>query len=144
MYHSIKNIPLAKENLETGISLLEQYNLIYTNDSIPQICNYASLLANIGDTDTALHALHKPSKIIQEYNSDVCSNHAMVHELLGTIYLLKDDISNAQLHLKKALSIYEILWENEPELIEAKKQEIANLHVQAGLSIGQKLLNIRK
>lgn len=140
LYHSIKNIPLAKENLETGISLLEQYNLIYTNDCIPQVCNYASLLANIGENNTALHALHKTSKIILEYNSDICSDHAMVQELLGTIYLLNADITNAQLHLKKALSIYEILWEHEPELIEAKKQEIANLHVQAGLTIGQKVI----
>lgn len=140
LYHSIKNIPLAKVNLEMGISLLEQYNLIYTNDCIPQVCNYASLLATIGETDTALHALHKTSKIILEYNSDICSDHAMVQELLGTIYLLNADITNAQLHLKKALSIYEILWEHEPELIEAKKQEIANLHIQAGLTIGQKLI----
>ena len=138
LYHSIKNMPLARENLEIGISLLEQYNLIYTNDCIPQVCNYASFLANTGETDTALHALHKTSKIIQEYNSDICSDHAVVQELLGTIYLLNADITNAQLHLKKALSIYEILWEHEPELLEVKKQEITNLHVQAGLTIGRK------
>lgn len=127
-----------------GISLLEQYNLIYTNDCIPQVCNYASFLANIGETDTALHALHKTSKIIQEYNSDICSDHAVVQELLGTIYLLNADISNAQLHLKKALSIYEVLWEQEPELLEMKKLEISNLHVQAGLTIGQKFLNRKR
>ena len=68
----------------------------------------------------------------------------MVLELLGTIYLLEGNIPNAQLHLKKALSIYEIIWENEPELIEAKKQEIAALHVQAGLAIGQKVLSKKK
>lgn len=139
LYHSVKNMPLAKENLEMGISLLEQYNLIYTNDCIPQVCNYASFLANIGETDTALQALHKTSKIIQEYNSDICSNNAVVQELLGTIYLLNADITSAQLHLKKAFSIYETLWEHEPELLESKKQEIANLHVQARLTIGQKL-----
>ena len=144
LYHSIKDMPLARENLEMGISLLEQYNLIYTNDCIPQVCNYASFLANIGETDTALHALHKTSKIIQEYNSDICSDHAVVQELLGTIYLLNADITNAQLHLKKALSIYEILWEHEPELLEVKKQEITNLHIQAGLTIGQKFLNQKR
>lgn len=137
-------MPLAKENLEMGISLLEQYNLFYTNDCIPQVCNYASFLANIGETDTALQALHKTSKIIQEYNSDICSDHAVVQELLGNIYLLSADITNAQLHLKKALSIYEILWEQEPELLEVKKQEITNIHVQAGLTIGQKLLGKKK
>lgn len=115
---------------------------LQTNDIvIPQICNYASLLANIGETDTSLYALHKTSKIIQEYNSDICNDLAMVQELLGTIYLLNADINNAQLHLKKTLSIYELLWKNEPELLEAKKQESTNLHIQAGLAIGQKLLN---
>lgn len=103
----------------------------------------AQFLRNMHDTDIALHALHKTSKIIQEYNSDICSDHATVQELLGTIYLLTADIPNAQLHLRKALSIYEILWENEPELIEAKKQEISNLHVQAGLTIGQNLIQKR-
>ena len=117
LYHTIHKLSLAKENLEIGISLLEQYNLIYTNDCIPQVCNYASILTDMGETDTALQALHKTSKIIQEYNSDICSDHAIVLELLGTIYLLESNISNAQLHLKKALSIYEIIWENEPELM---------------------------
>lgn len=143
LYHSINNLALAKENLETGISLIEQYSL-YSNDCIPQICNYASLLTNMGELDIALHALNKISKIIQEYNSDICSDYAMVLELLGTIYLLKADIHTAQLHLKKALSIYEIIWENEPEWIESKKQEIAALHVQAGLTLGQKLLSEKK
>ena len=57
----------------------------------------------------------------------------------ATDIALNADITNAQLHLKKALSIYESLWEQEPELLESKKHEIANLHVQAGLTIGQKL-----
>ena len=30
-----------------GISLLQQYQLLYTNDSIPQINNYAVLLIEI-------------------------------------------------------------------------------------------------
>ena len=141
LYHKAKNTHLSKENLEKGISLLEQYGLIYTNDTVHQVCNYAALLAEIGERDAAFNALHKISKIVQEYNSDISSDYATIQELIGMLYLLEADIEKGQFHLKKALSIYEILWANEPELIEAKKQEIQNLHVQAGLTIGQKLLS---
>ena len=36
---------LAREHMEKGLFLLERYNLLYTNDSIPQITNYAMFLA---------------------------------------------------------------------------------------------------
>ena len=45
--------------MEMGISLLEQYQLLYTNDSIPQINNYAVLLIEIQEPDLALSALQK-------------------------------------------------------------------------------------
>lgn len=143
LYHRIKNIILAKENLETGISLLEQYNLIYTNDCIPQVCNYAALLADIGEIDVALKALHKISRVVQEYNSDISSDYASIQELIGSLYLLEADLESAKVHFQKALSIYEILWSNEPELIETKKQEIFNLYPQAGQAIAKQLLGYK-
>ena len=77
-------------------------------------------------------------------NSVICKFQNNVNqELFSTIYLLNADIVNAQPHLKKALSIYEILWEHELEMFEPKKQEITNLHVQTGLTIGQKLIQKR-
>ena len=44
LYHQQGNTELAKQAMEQGISLLEQYQLLYMNDSIVQICNYAALL----------------------------------------------------------------------------------------------------
>ena len=41
---------LAREHMEESLFLLEQYNLLYTNDSIPQITNYAMLLTEQQDT----------------------------------------------------------------------------------------------
>ena len=58
-------IELAREHMETGISLLEQYGLLYTNDSIPQISNYAALLTEIRNQNVPcplsrnLHGLSK-------------------------------------------------------------------------------------
>ena len=140
LYHSVKNLPLAKENLETGISLLEQYNLIYTNDCIPQVCNYASLLADMGESNRALKALNKMGQIVKEANSEISSDYVTIQELIGTIYLLETDIENAKIHFKKALAAYEILWASDPDMIEAKYQEIYNLYPQAGIVITQKFL----
>lgn len=144
LYHSVKNIPLAKENLETGISLLEQYNLIYTNDCIPQVCNYASLLADMGESNRALKALNKMGQIVKEANSEISSDYVTIQELMGTLYLLETDIENAKIHFKKALAAYEILWASDPDMIEAKYQEISNLYPQAGIAIAQKFLQNRK
>ena len=144
LYHSVKNIPLAKENLETGISLLEQYNLIYTNDCIPQVCNYASLLADMGESNRALKALNKMGQIVKEANSEISSDYVTIQELMGTLYLLETDIENAKIHFKKALAVYEILWASDPDMIEAKYQEISNLYPQAGIAIAQKFLQNHK
>ena len=60
-----------------GISLLEQYQLLYTNDSIPQINNYAVLLTEIQEPDLALSALQKLAQIIKEYNSNHCLDYIL-------------------------------------------------------------------
>ena len=50
----------------------------------------------------------------------------------------------AKLFGVKVICPERVFFEGEAEMLEMKKQEIANLHVQAGLTIGQKLLNRRK
>lgn len=71
---------LAKEHMEKGIFLLEQYRLLYTNDSIPQINNYAALLTELQEPERAMAALQKLAQTIKEYNSDTCLDYALVQE----------------------------------------------------------------
>jgi len=47
LYRINGQLDLAKKHMKMGISLLEQYQLLYTNDSIPQITNYAVLLTEM-------------------------------------------------------------------------------------------------
>ena len=68
---------LAREHMEKSISLLDQFNLLHINDSIPQISNYAMFLTE----------------------------------------------------------------QKEPEMIEAKYQEIQELYPQVGFFLGQQLSN---
>ena len=115
---------LAREHMEKGLFLLEQYNLLYTNDSIPQITNYAMLLTEQQSPEKGISVLQKVSKIIKEYNSDCNLDYATVQETLGIIYLMTANLPQAKTHFKRAFKIYEKIWADEPEMIEKKCQEI--------------------
>ena len=58
---------------------------------------------------------------------------------IGTIYLMTANLSHAKTHFKKAFKIYEKIWADEPEIIEAKYQEIQELYPQIGFCIGKNL-----
>ena len=44
-------------------------------------------------------------------------------------------------NFKKALAIYEAVYNGEPDMIETKKQEILQAYTQTGIALGQQLLN---
>ena len=58
---------------------------------------------------------------------------------LGTIYLMTANLPQAKTYFKRAFKIYEKIWADEPEMIEAKYQEIQELYPQIGFSIGKTL-----
>ena len=127
---------LAREHMEKSISLLNQFNLLHINDSIPQIANYAMFLTEQQEPERGISELQKLSGIIKEYHSDDCLDYAKVQETLGTIYLMTANLPQAKTHFKRAFKIYEKIWTDEPEMIEAKYQEIQELYPQIGFCIG--------
>ena len=130
---------LAREHMEKSISLLDQFNLLHINDSIPQIANYAMFLTEQQEPERGISELQKLSGIIKEYHSDHCLDYAKVQETLGTIYLMTANLPQAKTHFKRAFKIYEKIWADEPEMIEAKYQEIQELYPQIGFCIGKNL-----
>ena len=140
MYKQTGKLELAKENMEQGIHILEQYGLTYYHDSIVQITNYAVLLTDMGQPDVGLSALRKLCRVIREYNSDTGLDYASVQEAMGNICLTMGEIQQATSHFKKTMEIYETVFEFEPDMIETKKQQLLGTYAQAGLYLGQKLL----
>ena len=130
---------LAREHMEKSISLLDQFNLLHINDSIPQIANYAMFLTEQQEPERGISELQKLSGIIKEYHSDDCLDYAKVQETLGTIYLMTANLPQAKTHFKRAFKIYEKIWADEPEMIEAKYQEIQELYPQIGFCIEKNL-----
>lgn len=143
LYRINGQLDLAKKHMEMGISLLEQYQLLYTNDSIPQINNYAVLLTEMQEPALALSALQKLAQIIKEYNSNHCLDYAQVQEAIGNICLITANISQAKQHFQKVLRIYEDIWADEPELIEEKHKNIQELYPQAGIALAKSILHTK-
>ena len=110
------------------------------NQSIAQICNYAVLLHDMGESERGLSALRRCAKTVKEYSSELSSDYAAIQEAMGNINLACGRLDKAREHLKKALSIYEQLWSDEPQLTEAKREEILQQYAAAGLGIGSSLL----
>ena len=104
------------------------------------ITNYAVLLTDMGQPDVGLSALRKLCRVIREYNSDTGLDYASVQEAMGNISLTMGEISQATSYFQKAMEIYETVFEFEPDMIEAKKQELLGTYAQAGLYLGEKLL----
>ena len=109
------------------------------NMAIPQIANYAMFLTEQQEPERGISELQKLSGIIKEYHSDHCLDYAKVQETHATIYLMTANLSHAKTHFKKAFKIYEKIWADEPEMIEAKYQEIQELYPQIGFCIGKNL-----
>ena len=109
------------------------------NMAIPQIANYAMFLTEQQEPERGISELQKLSGIIKEYHSDDCLDYAKVQETLGTIYLMTANLPQAKTHFKRTFKIYEKIWADEPEMIEAKYQEIQELYPQIGLCIGKTL-----
>ena len=140
MYKQTGKLELAKENMEQGIHILEQYGLTYYHDSIVQITNYAVLMTDMRQPDVGLSALRKLCRVIREYNSDTGLDYANVQEAMGNICLTMGEVKQATTHFQKAMEIYETVFELEPDMIEAKKQELLGTYAQAGVYLAQQLL----
>lgn len=141
LYKKTRKRDLAQQAMEQGLRILEQYDLLYYHDSIAQTANYAVLLTEMGQPEKGLSALKKLSRMIRDLNSDQTMDYATVQEAIGGICLAAGDIRQATTHFKKALAIYEAVYNGEPDMIETKKQEILQAYTQTGIALGQQLLN---
>ncbi len=140
LYREVGQTTFAKKHMEMGITILEQYNLNYMNDSIAQICNYTILLTELGEAERGLTALRKLARIVKNCNTEFSSDYATIQEAMANICLVQGNISEATSYFKKAIQIYEIVWENEPELIEAKYQEIQQLYPRVGIVMAKSII----
>lgn len=95
LYRIENQLSPAAKHMKQGIALLEKYDLPYSHDSIPQICNYAALLTDTGNAGRGLSALRKLARTVKELNSEHCMDYAFIIETMGSISLLSGEIRQA-------------------------------------------------
>ena len=110
--------------------MLEAYGLTGCHDSITQINNYAVLLTDLGEAQRGYSAVMKLGRKVRELNSDQCLDYGLIQQTLGTISLVQGNV-------QQAMEIFEMVFEDEPVLLEQKQQELENMAIPA-------LQNIRK
>ena len=136
LYHENGCTDRAKCHMEQGIRLMEEYGLTGYHDSVLQICNYAVVLTDMGEPQRAYTALQKLSQKVQALNSDQSLDYGLVQQTMGNVSIVQGDHAQAQIHLQKAMVIFEQVFQEEPELLEEKRREL----LEAAQISGQKLL----
>ena len=96
LYRMNGQAELAKEHMEKGIFLLEQYQLLYTNDSIPPDQQLCCLIDRIAGTGTGNGCSPETCPDHQRIQPDTCLNYAQVQESMGNICLITANISQAK------------------------------------------------
>ena len=141
-----KAIKLEKDALALVKKITEENAHLVSNLHSNLHLNLGGLYRTNGYPDLAkeymekgISVLQKLSGIIKEYHSDDCLDYAKVQENLATIYLMTANLPQAKTHFKRAFKIYEKIWADEPEMIEAKYQEIQELYQQVGFLLGQQI-----
>ena len=139
LYHKAGRLDLAKLYMEQGVYLLEEYELTAYHDSVTQICNYAVLITDMGEPQRAYSILLKLARKVKEWNSNQCLDYGNIQQVMGSVCIVLGDLSQAQIHHQKAMAIFEIAYEDDPLLLEQKRQEIGQAALQ-GKHMRQKLL----
>ena len=109
---------ITEENAHLVSNLLSNLGGLYRMNGYPDLAKKYM--------EKGISVLQKLSGIIKEYHSDDCLDYAKVQETLGTIYLMTANLSQAKTHFKRAFKIYEKIWADEPEMIEANIRKSKN------------------
>ncbi len=139
LYHKTGRMDVAKSYMEQGVLLMEEYGLTGYHDSVTQICNYAALITDLGEPQRAYSALLKLARKVQELNSDQCLDYGLIQQVMGSVCVVKGDAAQAQFHHQRAMTIFEMVFEDEPILLEQKRKELEHVSSQIG-KITMKLL----
>ena len=111
MYFSRNDIDNARIHAEEGIRILEEFDLMYMHDTIPQACNFAQIQAVTGRMDAALEMLRKTEEYVRAGNGEISTDYAMIEETMGAITAAFGRERDARGHFRKVLEIYAEIYD---------------------------------
>ena len=127
--HRLGRLDEAQSHMEQGLTLLHEHHLLNSNDGMIQTCNYAVLLSELGQVEKGLRVLEQCAALLAPDSGD----YACVQEAMGDLYLSQQDFMKAGRCYQMAWRIYQDIWIDEPELLEARRAELAQSLGSAGM-----------
>lgn len=123
LYLNLGCLDLAQKHMEQGLGLLEKYDLNGYHDRVIQVLQYAVLLSCLGEYQKAYSTLENLSQEVKEMNSNQCLDYGLIQQKMGDICLETGDQKQALKHYVLAMDIFDLVFEDEPILLEEKRQE---------------------
>ena len=119
MYLANGDINRAKEHIEEGVRIINEFGLMYVHDTIPQAVNFAMLKAALGQHSEAMKILQKTEKYVGHDCGEYCSDYMNIEEAMGAIIISAGQERKAIDHfrnvLKASAEIYDYnmndMWE---------------------------------
>ena len=132
LYHETGELDLAALHMEQGFCLMEEYGLKEYHDSITQSLNYAMLLGKRREFERAVQFLMKLAAFLKDCAREDTLDYAAVLETMALLYMMAGNAKEGLTCYQKCLSVWELVFAEEPERIEEKRAEIRGNLLKAG------------
>ncbi len=123
LYFMRDELDNARPHIEEGIRILQEFDLLYMHDAIPQTCLFAQLQAAYGNVEAALSILKKAGKVVAREISIYSTDYANIEETIGSILASAGKTRDAIDHFRKVLKAYAEIYEYDPYLETREKEE---------------------
>ena len=107
----------ARPHIEEGIRILQEFDLLYMHDTIPQTCLFAQLQAAYGNVADAIKILEKAGKAVAREFSEYSTDFADIEETTGSILVSAGRAKEATSHFRNVLKAYAEIYEYDPECL---------------------------
>ena len=138
-YHVLNDAQQEREHYDRSMLCLDEHGLIGTVDSIQQAIRYAGCVASQKDYMAGVLTMGRVLTQLKDQGLQDTLDYANVCETLAFCLMMMGEIDTGFNHYKNCLEIYEKIYEEEPEIIEAKKNQIQQNCAKLGIYLAKRL-----
>jgi hypothetical protein len=138
-YHVLNDAQQERSHYDRSMLCLDEHGLIGTVDSIQQTIRYAGCVASQKDYMAGILTMGRVLTLLKDQGLQDTLDYANVCETLAFCLMMMGEIDTGFNHYKNCLAIYEKIYAEEPEIIEAKKNQIQQNCAKLGIYLAKRL-----
>ena len=138
-YHVLNDAQQERSHYDRSMLYLDEHGLIGTVDSIQQTIRYAGCVASQKDYMAGILTMGRVLTLLKDQGLQDTLDYANVCETLAFCLMMMGEIDTGFNHYKNCLAIYEKIYAEVPEMIEAKKDQIQRNCAKLGIYLAKRL-----